>query len=93
MSAGLTQAELAARLGVSQPAVAQLERRGSNPRMRTFVRALESMGHGVHIARSSPPVDVAQIDARLALPPAERLSRHGRARAQMRALVAGARRV
>ena len=91
--AGLTQAELAQRLGVTQSAVAQLERAGANPRIRTLVGALEAIGHGVHISRRPSPVDVAQLDARLALSPAERLARHDRARARMRSFVSGARRV
>jgi transcriptional regulator with XRE-family HTH domain len=42
--AGLTQAELARRLGISQPAVAQLERFDSNPRIETLERALRAVG-------------------------------------------------
>ena len=42
--AGLTQAELARRLGISQPAVAQLERYASNPRIATLERALRAVG-------------------------------------------------
>jgi transcriptional regulator with XRE-family HTH domain len=42
--AGLTQAQLAGRLGISQPAVAQLERYASNPRISTLERALRATG-------------------------------------------------
>jgi transcriptional regulator with XRE-family HTH domain len=42
--AGVTQAELARRLGISQPAVAQLERYRSNPRVDTLERALRAVG-------------------------------------------------
>jgi transcriptional regulator with XRE-family HTH domain len=42
--AGLTQAQLAQRLGISQPAVAQLERFASNPRIATLERALRAAG-------------------------------------------------
>jgi transcriptional regulator with XRE-family HTH domain len=42
--AGITQAELARRLGISQPAVAQLERNRSNPRIETLERALSAVG-------------------------------------------------
>src|ERR1700730_18516319 len=42
--AGVTQAELARRLGISQPAVAQLERWKSNPRVDTLDRALRAVG-------------------------------------------------
>ncbi|MGH9379716.1 MAG: helix-turn-helix domain-containing protein [Thermoanaerobaculia bacterium] len=42
--AGLTQAELAARLGKSQQAVAQAERRDSNPTVRFLRRWAEATG-------------------------------------------------
>ena len=40
LDAGLTQAELAERLGASQPVVARLESGRANPRVATFERAL-----------------------------------------------------
>ena len=43
--AGLTQAELARRLGTTQSAVARLEARGANPRLRTLIGAVEAAGH------------------------------------------------
>ena len=91
--AGITQRELARRLGVTQPAIAQLERHGSNPRMATFTGVLEALGQGVYIAHTTAPVDLTQLDAHLALTPAERLVRHDRARSRMRTLTTGARRV
>jgi transcriptional regulator with XRE-family HTH domain len=42
--AGLTQAQLARRLGISQAAVAQFERPSSNPRIATLERALRATG-------------------------------------------------
>lgn len=52
--AGLTQAELARRLGISQPAVAQLERFDSNPRIETLERALRAVGVELVIDARSP---------------------------------------
>ena len=42
--AGLTQAQLAARAGVSQQQVAKLERPGSNPSIATLRRIAEALG-------------------------------------------------
>src|SRR5579862_728018 len=73
--AGLTQAELAQRLAVSQAAVAQLERPGSNPRIATLERALRAAGAelviGVRTRASS--VDESLIRQQLALTPTQRL--------------------
>jgi transcriptional regulator with XRE-family HTH domain len=72
--AGITQAELAERLGLSQPAVAALERAGANPTVRTLERALNALGKTLTVGRTDlPDVDEAQIRAHLALTPAERL--------------------
>jgi transcriptional regulator with XRE-family HTH domain len=75
--AGLTQAELAKRLAISQAAVAQLERADSNPRLATLDRALRAAGFemviGVRPRRSA--VDESLIRQQLELAPAERL--HG----------------
>jgi predicted RNase H-like HicB family nuclease/DNA-binding XRE family transcriptional regulator len=44
LDAGLTQAALAARAGVSQQQVAKLERPGSNPSVMTLRRIAEALG-------------------------------------------------
>jgi transcriptional regulator with XRE-family HTH domain len=44
-AAGLTQAVLAERLGVSQAAIAKLERPGANPTLKTLQDALLATGH------------------------------------------------
>jgi transcriptional regulator with XRE-family HTH domain len=75
-TAGLTQAELAERLGVSQPVVARLERRNSNPTWDTLLRVLRATGHDIELKRrptSSAQLDFGQLRERLALTPAERL--------------------
>jgi transcriptional regulator with XRE-family HTH domain len=74
-SAGLTQAGLAGRLGVSQAAVAKLERPGANPTVDTLERALWATGH--RLALDAPArragVDESLIRQQLELSPAERI--------------------
>ncbi len=48
--AGLTQAELAHRLGISQAAVAKLERPGANPTIGTLDDALRETGRRLVLA-------------------------------------------
>jgi transcriptional regulator with XRE-family HTH domain len=73
--AGLTQADLADRLAISQASVAQLERPESNPRIATLDRALRAVG--VELAISAhprePAVDESLIRQQLALTPTQRL--------------------
>ena len=73
--AGLTQADLAKRLTISQAAVAQLERPDSNPRLATLDRALRAIG--VELVLTTRPrrasVDEGLIRRQLELDPAERL--------------------
>jgi transcriptional regulator with XRE-family HTH domain len=73
--AGLTQADLAQRLSISQAAVAQLEQPGSNPRIATLDRALRAAGAELVIAARprEPSVDESLIRQQLALTPAQRL--------------------
>jgi transcriptional regulator with XRE-family HTH domain len=81
-AAGLTQAELAARLGVSQSAVAKLEREGSNPTVRTLDRVLRPTGHrlqliapawGTAIDEPGPSIDVGLVRQHLRLDPGQRI--------------------
>jgi transcriptional regulator with XRE-family HTH domain len=95
-SAGLTQAELAERLGTTQPVVARLERRGSNPTWMTLVRALNATGYELELTRRRPspvPLDLDQLRERLRLSPAERLRAFEESRRNMSRLQAGARRL
>jgi transcriptional regulator with XRE-family HTH domain len=72
LAAGLTQAELAHRAGLSQPAVARLERPGSNPTIATLDRVLRASGRRLELSGApSAPLDEGQIRSRLALTPAE----------------------
>ena len=76
IEAGLTQAQLARRLGTSQPAIVKLERPGANPTVRTLDRVLRATGHRLEL--TSPTwlsgVDESQLRERLGLTPAERVA-------------------
>ena len=74
--AGLTQAALSARLGISQGAVAQLERPGSNPTIATLDSALRAAGRRLELRSSPyrPNVDLTLLARHLRMTPAERLT-------------------
>jgi transcriptional regulator with XRE-family HTH domain len=74
--AGLTQADLAKRLAISQAGVAQLERADANPRVATLDRALRAAGFELVITARPrrAKVDESLIRQQLELGPAERLS-------------------
>ena len=78
LSAGLTQLELAERLGVSQATVSKLEHADSNPTVETLDRALRATGKRLELSTADwrPGVDVASIARHLELTPAERLARY-----------------
>jgi transcriptional regulator with XRE-family HTH domain len=73
--AGITQAQLALRLGVSQAAVAKLERPDANPTIATLTEALRMTGHRLTLDLEplSGGVDESLIRQQLELSPAERL--------------------
>lgn len=75
VKAGLTQAALAHRLGVSQAAVAKLERRDANPTVDTLDRALHAAGHrlALEAVPRASDVDESLIRQQLELTPAERI--------------------
>jgi transcriptional regulator with XRE-family HTH domain len=95
LSAELTQLELADRLGMTQAAVARLERRGANPTVRTLDRALRAAGHRLELRAPATATDVdePQLAAQLRLTPAQRAEAHDRAYREMAKLARGARRV
>jgi transcriptional regulator with XRE-family HTH domain len=92
--AGLTQRELAARLGISQAAVAQLERATSNPTIATVERALRALNHRLELraVRAEPTVDVTLLREALRLAPAERIAAAARLTRDAEKLAGAARR-
>ncbi len=94
LHSGLTQLQLARRMGVGQPTVAALERRGANPTARSLERALNACGRTLTATeRRLPDVDEDQIRAHLALTPAERLATLNRSHRNLNELLRKARRV
>jgi transcriptional regulator with XRE-family HTH domain len=87
--AGLSQAHLASRLGVSQAAIAKLERAGSNPTVDTLDDVLWATGHRLTLSAPvrQPGVDEGLIRQQLELPPAERLRRLDRHIREVRRMV------
>ncbi|MDO8187637.1 helix-turn-helix domain-containing protein [Conexibacter sp. JD483] len=96
-SAGLTQAQLAERLGTTQPVIARLERADANPTFETVQRALDAAGFEIELRATQrsalPEVDESQILARLRLSPAERLRTFEASHRNLAAMLAAARRV
>ncbi|HET6866402.1 MAG TPA: helix-turn-helix transcriptional regulator [Solirubrobacteraceae bacterium] len=93
--AGMTQAELAARAGLSQSAVARLERGGSNPTIATLANVIAATGHRLTLdaALHRPSFDEGQLRERLAMTPAQRLANFTASSRNVRAMVQRARRV
>ena len=75
-SAGLTQQELARRLGTTQSALARLERPGSNPTVETLEEALLAAGHKLELraVQAPPEVDETLNAQALRSDPAARLA-------------------
>lgn len=72
----MTQAALAARLGVSQATVAQLERPASNPTVATLDAALHAAGRRLELQSGEyrPSVDITLLARNLRMSPAQRLA-------------------
>jgi len=91
-AAGLTQAELAERLGVSQSAIAKLEREGCNPTVETLDRTLRAAGFRLQLiapawstatGEPGPSIDESLIRQALERSPAERIKSVERMQTEM----------
>src|SRR4051794_27748502 len=76
LDARLTQRQLADRLGITQAAVAQLERSRSNPTIATLDRALRATGRRMELRAvpAEPNIDVSLLRDALEMTPAQRLA-------------------
>lgn len=85
--AGLTQAELARRAGMTQSMIARMERPGANPTVDTVEAVLGAMHRGLALTPvgSLAEVDETLIAARLRMTPTERLAAHRLAARRARA--------
>jgi transcriptional regulator with XRE-family HTH domain len=93
-AAGLTQAELANRLGTTQPAIARLESVHANPRIDTLERALRACERELvlDVRPRKSSIDETLVAAQLRLPPGQRLLSFDRAYAGVRQLALAGRR-
>jgi transcriptional regulator with XRE-family HTH domain len=93
--AAMTQVELAARAGLTQSAVARLERGGSNPTIATLANVIAATGHRLVLAAEPPRAsfDEQQLLERLAMTPAERLANFTASSRNLDAMVRRARRI
>lgn len=74
--AGITQRELAKRLGTHQPVVARWEKNRASPDYETVVRAVRACGYDLNVSLSpADDHDLALIRRELRILPHERLSR------------------
>jgi transcriptional regulator with XRE-family HTH domain len=89
LAAGLTQAQLARRLGITQPSVARLESAGDNVTIATLQRALNAMDRTLVIRSQLMPssVDETLIASALDMTPGERLERFERSYQHVREFV------
>lgn len=73
----MSQASLARRLGITQPAVARLERAGDSITAATLRRTLGALGRSLELRAAARPssVDDTLLREQLRLTPAERIAR------------------
>lgn len=74
VSAGLTQRELAERLGTHQPVIARWEGGSTRPDFDSVVRAVEACGFDLHVELRSVDHDTVLVKRELAKRPAKRLA-------------------
>lgn len=71
---GISQAELARRLGTTQSAIARLESPKTSPRFETVVAAVRACGLELHLSLTEPDLDHRRlIEDALTLTPSQRL--------------------
>jgi transcriptional regulator with XRE-family HTH domain len=75
LAEGLTQAQLARRLGIAQPSVARLEKAGDQVTVATLRRALAAMGRALVLqaVAARPSYDESLLRSMLRRTPEERL--------------------
>ena len=90
----MTQVQLAARAGLTQSAVARLERGSSNPTIATLANVIAATGHRLILAAEPhrASFDERQLLERLAMTPAERLANFTASSRSLGAMVRRARR-
>jgi transcriptional regulator with XRE-family HTH domain len=93
--AAMTQAELASRAGLSQSAIARLERGGSNPTIATLANVIAATGHRLNLSAEvhRASFDEGQLRERLAMSPAERLANFTASSRNLAAMAKRARRI
>jgi transcriptional regulator with XRE-family HTH domain len=77
LAEGLTQAQLARRLGISQPSVARLEQAGDAVTVATLRRALDAMGRDLVLqaVAAEPSYDESLLRSQLKLTREQRMER------------------
>ena len=72
---GLTQAQLARRLGITQPSVARMEAAGDEVSVATLQRALRALGRSLELraTKQEPSYDETLLRESLSRSPAERI--------------------
>jgi transcriptional regulator with XRE-family HTH domain len=93
--AAMTQAELASRAGLSQSAIARLERGGSNPTIATLANVIAATGHRLSLRAEAhrASFDEGQLRERLAMSPAQRLANFTASSRNLSAMAERARRI
>src|SRR3954454_5753232 len=83
---GISQAQLGARLGISQPAVARLESAGDAITVETLRRTLRGLGRSLDLTAEDVPsnVDESLLREQLRLTPAQRLQQYDGVYAEVR---------
>ena len=91
LAQGLTQVELARRMGITQPSVARMEAAGDAITMTTFRRALRALNRTLVIQVGAAPessIDESQLLELIKLEPEERLRRFESAYTSVREIAA-----